>query len=218
MASTASPARLRLTPRLQAALPATLLGLLALLTYWLVQNSPIIADTETSARASVKPNAYFHDFRLVGFGPQGQTELQLTGVRAVHHADTDRYDIEQPRMVRTDEKTGVKTWVSAQRGQINDTGKQLELFGQASVQRQATLGAGRGGTAKPPMDIRSEYLLLDDNRQLLQTHLPVTIIQGQDQFSAQRMTALQRDGRVQLDGRVRGTLAARQTAPAKSNQ
>ena len=44
MASTADWHKAHLGQQLQALLPVLLLGSLALLTYWLVQNSPILAE------------------------------------------------------------------------------------------------------------------------------------------------------------------------------
>jgi len=115
MAWTVDWRKVRLGQRLQALLPVLLLGSLALLTYWLVQNSPILAEDTSGQSASVKPNAYFHRFRLVSFGAKGEWEMQLSGQRASHRADIERYDIDAPQLLRRDSQTGAATQVSAQR-------------------------------------------------------------------------------------------------------
>ena len=216
MASTADWHKLRLGQRLQALLPVLLLGTLALFTYWLVRNSPIMAEEEKSRVANVKPNAYFHQFRLISFDLRGEWEMQATGTRATHRADLERYDIESPRISRRDVQTGAQTQVSAQRAQVNDAGSKVQLFGQAVIQRPAHKAPN--GEMSKALEIRSDYLLLDDDRQALETDRPVVIAQGQDRFSAERMLALQKDGKLELDGRVRGTLVPPPKTPAGKDQ
>lgn len=197
----------RLRMRLQALLPLALLGVLALVTYWLVQNSPILAEPEADARGKAKPDAYFHRFKLVSFDEKGQWLVQMTGQQAWHRDDVEVYEIEQPRMIKQDEVTRVKTVVSAQRARTNEDGTQVQLFGDALIRRDAQVDAK--GVKQDMFEIRSDYLLLDDQRQAMESHLPVTVKRGSDEMSAERMTALQLDGKLQLEGRVRGTLAPR---------
>jgi lipopolysaccharide export system protein LptC len=216
MALTADWYKLRWGQRLQSWLPVILLGTLALFTYWLVQNSPIMADPSGDAKPSVKPNAYFHQFRLIGFGPLGEWDMQLTGARASHRADIERYDIEEPQLFKRDAQTGVQTQGRALKGQVNESGTQVQLFGNAVLQRPAHKGVD--GAMNKAFEIRSDYLLLDDERHALETNRPVTITQGQDRFSAGRMLALQRDGKLELVGRVRGTLMPPVRTPASQSQ
>ena len=216
MASTADWHKAHLGQQLQALLPVLLLGSLALLTYWLVQNSPILAEDTSAQSASVKPNAYFHRFRLVSFGAKGEWEMQLSGHRASHRADIERYDIDAPQLLRRDTQTGAATQVSAQKGRINESGSVVQLYGQAVIQRPAHLGVN--GVPSKAFEIRSEYLLLDDDRHALETNQPVVITQGQDRFSAERMLALQQDGKLELNGRVRGTLMPPVKPPVRASQ
>ena len=216
MASTADWHKLRLGQRLQALLPVLLLGTLALFTYWLVRNSPIMAEEEKSRVANVKPNAYFHQFRLISFDLRGEWEMQATGTRATHRADLERYDIDSPRMSRRDAQTGAQTQVSAQRAQVNDEGSKVQLFGQAVIQRPPHKAPN--GELSKALEIRSDYLLLDDHRHAVETNRPVTLTQGQDRFSAERMLALQKEGKLELDGRVRGTLVPPPQTPAGKDQ
>lgn len=205
MASTVDWRRLGL--RLQAFLPMLLLGVLALVTYWLVQNSPILHEASPETRKSGKPDAFFYRFQLVSLDDKGQWQMQISGDRALHREDQKIYEVDQPRMVKQDGVTQVKTLISAQRARASDDGTQVELFGQAAIERKAQVDAL--GKSQEAFEVRSEYLMLDDRRQMIQTHLPVTLKKGSDQMSAERMTALQLEGQLQLEGRVRGTLAPR---------
>ncbi len=195
--------------RLQGFLPAVMLGLLALLTYWLVQNSPIVNDPETPASKSSKPDAFFYRFKLVGFDERGNWRLQIEGAQAWHRPDLDSYEIDRPQMTQRDEKTGMLTSVRADKARTDDDGRVVQLFGQAHIQRAAYTDAQ--GKKQDPLDVRSDYLMLDDLRQTVETHLPVTIVRGSDRLSANRLSAQQLDGTLQLEGRVQGTLAPRRT-------
>ncbi len=200
--------------RLQSALPLLMLGMLALVTYWLVQNSPILQDPTEQAPKSAKPDAYFHEFKLVGLDENGQWQIQITGQRAWHREDLQAYEFEQPRMIQQDVKTGHLTRISAERARTNEDGTQVQLFGQAHIQREARVDAR--GRPQEALEIRSEYLMLDDRRQVLETHLPVTLKRGADEIRADRLRAMQLDGKLELEGRVRGTLAPRRNAQSAS--
>jgi lipopolysaccharide export system protein LptC len=216
MALTADWRHLRLGQRLQAWLPAGLLGVLALFSYWLVQNSPILSQVEMERSASAKPNAYFYDFQLMGYGREGQLEMSLSGQRASHREDLQLYDIVAPKMLKRSSETGLQTQVSAQRGQINESGTVAHLFEQAVIHRPRQKASN--GTMNKPLDIRSDYLLLDDERRALQTDRPVVIMQDQDQFQAEHLLALQQDGKLVLEGHVRGTLMPRTKPLVKRDQ
>jgi lipopolysaccharide export system protein LptC len=198
--------------RLQGFLPAVMLGLLALLTYWLVQNSPIINDSQAPASKSSKPDAFFYNFRLVGFDERGNWRMQIEGAQAWHRPDLESYEIDRPQMTKRNEKTGELTSVRADKARTNDDGKVVQLFGQAHIQRAGYTDAQ--GKKQDAMDVRSDYLLLDDLRQTVETHLPVTIVKGSDRLSANRLSARPFDGTLQLEGRVQGTLAPRRTQGA----
>ncbi len=193
--------------RLQSALPLLMLGAMALVTYWLVQNSPILQDPAAEPSKSTKPDAYFHRFKLVSLNDNGQWQILITGQLAWHREDLEAYEFERPQMIRQDVQTGLITRVSAERARTNEDGTLVQLFGQARISREAH--ESRQGKKQEALEIRSEYLMLDDRRQVLETHLPVTLTKGADVMSADRLRVLQLDEKLELEGRVRGTLAPR---------
>ncbi len=200
--------------RLQGFLPAVLLGFLALLTYWLVQNSPILNESDPPKAKSSKPDAFFYHFRLVGFDERGDWRLQIDGAQAWHRPDVESYEIDRPQIIQRNEKSRVLTLVRADKARTDDDGTVVQLFGNAQIQRDGYIDAQ--GKKQDPLDVRSEYLMLDDRRQTVETHLPVTIVRGADQLSAGRLLAQQLDGVLQLEGRVQGTLAPRRTSGAST--
>jgi lipopolysaccharide export system protein LptC len=216
MASTTDFGWRALGLRLQALLPALLLGLLALLTYWLVQNSPIINDSEAPAPKSSKPDAFFYRFNLIGFDERGDWRIQISGDRAWHRPDLESYEIDRPNIVKRDDKTRALTVVRANKARSDEDGTVVQLFGQAEVKRGAYTDAQ--GKSQDPMDVRSDYLQIDDRSQTVETHMPVTIVRGGDQLSAGRLQAQQLDGTLKLEGRVHGTLVPRRAQGAQTTQ
>lgn len=214
MASTTDRGWRTLSLRLQGLLPAVMLGLLALLTYWLVQNSPIINDTDPPAAKGTKPDAFFYRFKLVGFDERGDWQMQIDGAQAWHRPDLESYEIDRPLITKRDDKTRVITSVRADKARTDDDGTVVQLFGHAQVRRDGYTDAQ--GKKQDPLEVRSDYLMLDDRRQIVETHLPVTIVRGTDQLSAGRLVAQQLDGTLQLEGRVHGTLAPRRTQGAST--
>lgn len=197
----------RLIERAQGLLPIVLLGALALVTYWLVQNSPILGDAGSERPVSAKPDAYFHHFRIVGFDQQGQWLMQISGDRAQHRVHQDTYEIEQPRMLKRSHADAAPMRLSAERALASEEGRRMELFGQALIEQEADADAR--GQKKAVQELRSEYLLIDDRKQTVETQQPVTLVRGSDVFKADRMVASQQENRLQMDGRVRGTLMPR---------
>ena len=199
--------------RLQAVLPVLLLGTLALVTYWLVRNSPIMSTESAPAQPSTKPNAYFRNFHLVSFDAQGRWIAQISGVKASHRDVTEMYEIESPQVLRRDQKTDTLTQVSARQGQVNEQGSLIRLHGQAVIRRESNKATA--GAPSRPLEISSETLLLDDERQMIEAPQTVLITQGLNRFSADHMVAMQPEGKLQLTGRVHGTLMPRTTQDKK---
>lgn len=197
----------RIFERAQGLLPIVLLGALVLVTYWLVQNSPILGDGGPERPVSAKPDAYFHHFRIVGFDQQGQWLMQISGDRAQHMAQQDTYEIEQPRMLKRSNADSAPMRLSADRAIASEEGQRMELFGQALIEQDAYTDAR--GQKKAAQELRSEYLLIDDRKKTVETQQPVTLVRGNDVFKADRMVASQQENRLQMDGRVRGTLMPR---------
>ena len=97
--------------------------------------------------------------------------------------------------------------LSAERALASEEGRRMELFGQALIEQEADADAR--GQKKAAQELRSEYLLIDDRKQTVETQQPVTLVRSSDVFKADRMVASQQENRLQMDGRVRGTLMPR---------
>jgi lipopolysaccharide export system protein LptC len=183
--------------------PVVLMGLLAMLTYWLVRNTP--APPEEAPRAQVRhvPDYFMRDFAVRTFGANGGFQSEIQGVEIRHYPDTDTLEIDQPRIRRTG-PLGQVTVAQADKGISNADGSEVQLIGHATVVREAF--ARKDSATQPRFELRSEFLHFFVDTDRLQTHLPVELLRGPDRFTADRLRYDNLDQQVELSGRVRGVL------------
>jgi lipopolysaccharide export system protein LptC len=186
--------------------PVVLMGLLAMLTYWLVRNTPPPPDEVVRAQARHVPDYFMRDFAVRTFGPDGRFQSEIQGVEIRHYPDTDTLEIDQPRIRRTG-PLGQVTVAQAEKGISNADGSEVQLMGAATVVREAFARIDRA--AQPRFELRSEFLHFFVETDRVQTHLPVELMRGQDRFTADRLAYDNLDQRVELAGRVRGVLQPR---------
>jgi len=198
----------RVWDRLAVYLPLLLMGLMAMTTYWLVRNTPVMDDAELEAAPRHVPDYFMRDFSVKVFGDDGKLKSEMVGTEGRHFPDTDTLEIDQPHIRILGAEGRVTTAVAA-RGLINADGSEAQLFGRAVVVREAVVNA-QGGK-QPRSELQSEFLHLFANTEQVRTHLPVVLVRGAgDRFTAQNgMDYDNLDRVMQLTGRVHGTLQPR---------
>lgn len=194
--------RLRATwDRLTIYLPVILMGLLALGTYWLARNTPVIFGEPAAQRPPVhEPDYFMRNFSVKNFAPNGRLKSELFGTEARHYPDTDTLEIDQPR-VRAYNEQGALTTATGKRAISNGDGTEVQLIGDAVVVRDPP-----PGTDAPRMEFRGEFLHVFVDTERVKSHKPVTLIRGTDQFVADELDYDNLDRVANLRGRVRGTL------------
>ena len=192
-------------------LPIVLMGVMAMATYWLVRNTPLGSETGLEAAPRHVPDYFMRDFSVKVFDAQGKLKSEVVGTEGRHYPDTDTLEIDQIR-IRAYSAEGRLTTAQSARGLINADGSEAQLFDKAVIVREAIQTAQ--GITLPRSELRSEFLHLFANTEMVRTHLPVELMRGaRDRFTAERMTYDNLDRTLLLSGRVRGSLAARQTNP-----
>ncbi len=198
--------------RLAIYLPLLLMGLLALLTYWMVRNTPEMSEPQARRPQPNEVDFFMRGAVVKAFDAQGRLQNQLSGTEMRHYADKATVEVDQARWQGVG-PDGRLTRASAQRALSTDDGSQVQLLGQAVVVREAAAAAGK---PLPRQEFRGESLQIftDDDRVL--SNQPVRFFSGDDEFSAQsfRYDHLRRV--IELQGRVKATLVstpARSTAP-----
>ena len=187
-------------------LPVILMAVLALGTYWLVRNSPMLSAPEAARPVRHDPDYFMHDFSVKTFDATGRLKNEIRGEQARHFPDSDTLEIDKAH-IRALNEQGHVTVATADRALSNGDGSEIQLFGNAVVVREAV--TDRSGRLLPRQELRSEFLHAFANVERVRTHLPVTLTRGSDRFTAERMDYDNLERLMQLDGRVRGMLAAR---------
>ncbi|KAB2898043.1 MAG: LPS export ABC transporter periplasmic protein LptC [Burkholderiaceae bacterium] len=194
--------------RVSLYLPVLLMGLLALGTWWLVRNAPV-PQTPAAARAPThEPDYFMKVFSVKTFDGAGRLHSEVQGRMARHYPDNDTLEIDQAHM-RSVSPEGRVTVATANRALSNADGSEVQLFGDAVVTRQAMR---IGGRALPRLEFQGEFLHAWTNDERVRSHLPVTLIRGNDRFTADSMEYDNLEQVLQLRGRVRGMLMP---APAR---
>jgi lipopolysaccharide export system protein LptC len=189
--------------RLSIYLPIVLMGLFAMVTFWLIRSTPAVIDAAGGKPVRHEADYFLRNFSIKSFDVHGKLKSEVFGKEARHYPDTDTLEIEQVRM-RTIGENGMPTVATARRAISDATGDDVQLFGEVHVMRQETPGK----TARPPepVEYRSEYLHVQSDMGKVMTHLPVVISQGKDRFSGNAMTYDDNVSVIELTGQVRGVL------------
>jgi lipopolysaccharide export system protein LptC len=207
--------RLRQTwDRLAVYFPIFLMALMAMSTYWLVRNTPLLAEVELEAAPRHVPDYFMRDFSVRVFGADGKLKSEILGVEGRHYPDTDTLEIDHPH-IRAYGSDGRLTISQAERGVINADGSEAQLFKKAQVIREALQTPQ--GVILPRTELRSDFLHVFANTENVRSHLPVEMVRGNgDRFTADSMVYDNLDRVLELKGRVRGTLAPRSASHDKT--
>lgn len=189
--------------RLSLYLPAILMGVLALGTYWLVRSTPLPLLPEQEAPARHEPDYFMRQFSVKTFDGAGRLKSEVSGNEARHYPDTDTLEIDLVR-IRSFNEAGRLTTATARRAVLNGDATEVQLFGAARVVREPMLN--QAGQTQTRMEFRGEFLHAFMATERVISNKPVELIRGRDQFTADAMTFDNLDRVMQLKGRVKGTL------------
>lgn len=189
--------------RIAVYLPILLMALMALGTYWLARNTPVLGPAEAQRPATHDPDYSMRRFSVKTFDAVGRLKSEVHGSEGRHYPDTDTLEIDEPR-IRSFNARGELTVATARRALSNADGSEVQLIGDAVVTREATRDAQ--GHARPRMEFRGEFLhaFLDTER--VKSHKPVELTRGNNRFTADSLDYDNLDQVMELHGRVRGVL------------
>lgn len=185
-----------LTDRVNLYLPVLLMGLLALGSWWLVRSAPRPQPVQQTVLADDQLDYTVEDFSTQQFAADGSLTSQLWGQRARHYLKADILEIDQVR-TRSLGPQAVVTTSSAQRGISNGDGTEVQLWGDARVERSYPDG-------KPTLLLQGQFLHAWPQQERVRSHLPVVLTRGSNRFTG---NSLEYDNVSQvalLKGQVRG--------------
>ena len=184
-------------------MPLVMMGALASGTYWLVRNTPTFSAPEVTKAVSHEPDYFMKNFTIKTFDGNGALQSEVAGSQARHFPDTDILEIDQAR-IRSINPQRQLTTATANRAYSNGDGSEVQLTGNARVVRAASQeGAGK---ETPQLEFRGEFLHAFLNEERVQSHKPVLLIRGADQFTGNVFSYNNLDQVAVLTGRVQGTL------------
>ena len=186
----------RLGQWVSAYLPLLLMALLALGTWWLVQNTPRPDALGEAAAPRHEADYTMQGFTLQRFGADGRLHVQVQGTQMRHYPDTDTLEIDGVT-IRALAPDGSVTLATARRALSNGDASEVQLLGGARVVREATGGA-------PQVEFESEFLHAFLNTERLRSHLPVRLRQGNSEL---------RVGAIEVDNLAR---SAKLGAPVRA--
>jgi lipopolysaccharide export system protein LptC len=168
--------KLSLLRALLRLMPLILMGILTLVTFWLVKkNTP----TEKSAIERVRlhePDYTITNGALSALNESGNTKYRVLGKKVTHYDDDASIDIETPRMrLFPPEKSPVT--VKADTGHLDGDLTILDLINNAEIFRPPQ-AASATEPARPRMLARSSYFKVLINDDIIKTDKPITLEQG----------------------------------------
>lgn len=196
----------RLWDRLSLYLPVVLMGLLALISYWVLRSAPLPEEPTIKRPVTHHPDYFMRGFAVRTFNQDGGLKSEIFGQEARHYPDTDTLEVDRARL-RNLGPNDRQTHAKALRLTVNAEQNRYQLQGQVQVTR--TAGQTEGGKRPPPMTFASEALVIQTDLNTLSSDQPVVITRGNDRISADNLHYNDTQRLAQLQGRVHTTLAAR---------
>ena len=185
-------------------LPAVLMSLLALLTYWMIQRSPgWVEPSEPRKPVGHEVDFYMRGAQVKSYDRQGRLQSEISGREIRHYGDDLTLQVDEPRLYLLGRDNSI-TRASAEQAWAKEDGSRFELSGQAVMTRSAIRLAD--GSTAPEIQVRSDWLIVDAEQETLQSPKPVVFFSGQNRFSADSLSFDNRNGVTELKGRVRITL------------
>nr|WP_255368639.1 LPS export ABC transporter periplasmic protein LptC [Polaromonas sp. OV174] len=194
-------------------MPVLLMGSLALSTYWLVRNAPTFSAPEVVKESGHEVDYFMRKFTIKTFDENGKLKSEVYGTEARHFQDTDILEIDQAR-IHSISIDGRLTTATANRAYTNGDGSEVQLTGNARVVRDSSKDAN--GKEMPRLEFRGEFLHAFLNEERVQSHKPVILIRGTDQFTGDTFAYDNLDQVANLKGRVRGVLMPKSSSAAAS--
>jgi len=188
-------------------LPLTLMGLLALATWWLVRNAPQVLLPETPARPTHEADYFMRDFSVKSFDADGRLQSVVRGRLGQHYPDTDTLEIDHVD-IRSTNAQGRVTTATARRAISNADGSEVTLLGDAVVERAAPQVAGQREV--PVLRLQGQRLQAWAQTERVRSDDPVTLVQGGDMVTADTLDYDNKAGLLRMDGHVRGMVQPRQ--------
>ena len=185
--------------------PLLLMGLLTLLTFYLVEkNTPQEKSTIERVRLH-EPDYTIKEGTLTALNELGSTKYRVIGKKLVHYDDDASIDILTPRM-RLFQTDKAPVTVKADTGHLDGDLTIMDLYDNAEIFRPA-----QAATDTQPASLRmlasSSYFKVFINDDIIETDRPVTLEQGMSIMNSTAGGTFNNvDQSMRLAGQVKGRI------------
>jgi lipopolysaccharide export system protein LptC len=157
-------------------MPLLLMGVLTLLTFWLVQKNTPHEKSPLERVRLHEPDYTINNGTLSALNELGNTKYRILGNKVTHYDDDASIDIATPRM-RLFQPDKAPVTVKSDTGHLDGDLTILDLIDNASIFRPA-----QAATATEPATLRmlatSSYFKVLINDDIIESDRPITLEQG----------------------------------------
>lgn len=186
----------RAAQRVRLLIIVAILTALALGSFWFLQVMHRSIDDSLSNRPRNKPDYFVEKFNYVKMELNGQPRYDISGAKMVHFPITDSFEVELPVITTLDPANPPMT-LRSQRAVIEDDNSKIHMYGDVNANRAATAKSEN-------LHLKSEYLLLLPDDDVIKTDKPVEITMGTSVMTGTGMIANNATKELQLLNNVRG--------------
>ena len=194
----------RVLDRLALYLPAILMAVFALGSWWLVRSLPSFFNETVAPSVRHEPDYFLQNFSVKSFDSHGRLMRELSGEHAQHFPDTDTLDIQKVQL-RGHSQEGQHVNAVADQALAKGDGTQVTLVGNVHISQPASTSANG---LRAATEMRSQEIKAFVKEERLVSEVPVEVWRGQDLFTAEKMQMNSKTGEYELSGRVRGLVQA----------
>ena len=177
-------------------LPLLLLAFLAALTFWLERTTHFETDRH-DGKGRHDPDFIVDNFTVRRFNPSGGLQYVQTAQKMLHYTDDDSTEVLAPALTYLGQNQ--ETHISARQAWVGTAGKEVRLFDDVRLVREAT-------TDSPALVVTTSEMFVYPDDELARGVMPVTLTEGLSVIHGTGFEANNRTHLFKLMGRVRGII------------
>jgi lipopolysaccharide export system protein LptC len=186
--------------RIRIAVVIALTAALALGSFWVLEVMRRGAEEALPMQPRTAPDFYVENFNFVRMTKTGEAQYNVTGTRLTHNPQDDTYDVQQP-ILNSYGKNRPPMVVRSERAMVENTNSKVHMYDNVHIDRPASPNAQH-------FQLRSEYLLLLPDDDVMQTDKPVVITLGESRLTGVGMYANNATREFTLSNNVNGIYQA----------
>lgn len=174
-------------------LPLAILLLLAVLSFWIERSVQLTANG--GAASGRDPEGIMENFDALRTDAAGRPHYRLSASKLKHYSNSKLTELESPRFVQLDQRTGEVT-AAAREATISPDGQEVDLRGDVTLERAARPG-------QSALSLRTARLLVFPDRDLLRAPGAVDLSDATLRVQAGAMEFDAKRRLIRLTGRVK---------------